>query len=113
MAKLIFDNSAAFFSFVPLLFQLGIANPDILSDDETAEFYLRVDKKIKIELRKYYLQHPELRQQTKRLVRGIENGEQIVISIKADKEPPKTKYLKETWVPMSQTVKKYMGELNG
>jgi hypothetical protein len=114
MAKLLFDSSSDFFDFVPLLVQLGTANPELLDDDESAEFYIRIDRKIRQELRKYYLAHPELRPQTKRFVKGIETGEQIIISIKADSEPPTVKYLKENWIPVSETVKKYMGEkLNG
>jgi hypothetical protein len=93
--------------------QLGTANPQILPNDETSEWYIRVDKKIRSELRKFYLAHPEMRQQTKRFVKGVENGEQIVISIKSDTAAPAVKYLKESWSPMTETVKKYMGELNG
>jgi hypothetical protein len=113
MAKLTFQNSSEFFNFVPLLMQLGTANPQILPNDETAEFYMRVDKKIRSELRKFYLAHPEMRQQTRRLVKGIETGEQITISIKADTAPAAVKYLKESWAPITKTVQKYMGKLNG
>jgi hypothetical protein len=110
MSKLIFQNSSEFFNFIPLLMQIGTANPQVLPNDETAEFYMRVDKKIRIELRKFYLEHPEMRQQIKRFVKGVENGEQIVISIKADTAAPAVKYLKESWAPVSAIMKKYMGE---
>jgi hypothetical protein len=81
--------------------------------NEAAEFYGRLDKKIRLELKKWFLQNPSYRQQLKRFTVGLENGENIVMSIKADKQPSikaeqVTQYLTEKYEPIKSVIMKHL-----
>jgi hypothetical protein len=95
-----------------MLLQLATANPDLVSDD-AEEFYMRINAKIKNELKKYFLQNPSYRQQIKRFTAGLENGENIVISIKVDKQlsikaEQVTQYLTEKYEPIKSVIMKHL-----
>jgi hypothetical protein len=110
--KLNFTDIDDFFNFLPLLIILGIENDDYMSND-AAEFYSRLNKKIRSELNRWFLQNPSYRQQIKRFTAGLENGENIVISIKVDKQSSikaeqVTQYLTEKYEPIKSVIMKHL-----
>lgn len=116
--KVNFDDIEDFMGFIPVLINLAIQNNEYLPD-MAAEYFDDVSKKIKNVTRQYFIANPDLRLKLKRMLKGFENNQNVVLTIKGGgndaittKENSDTierKYLTESsWVPMIETIKKYL-----
>ena len=108
MAKINFEDIEDFMSFIPVLINLAIQNEDF-SDDETAEYFDDISKKVKTVTRKYFVGNPDLRLKLKRMLNGFDNNLNVTLTIKADKSQTREqKYLTENYITPSETARKYL-----
>ena len=117
MAKIVFDDIEDFMGFVPVLINVGIHNDELLND-ATAQYFDDVSMKIKNVTRQYFIANPDLRLKLKRMLMGFENNENVVMTIRAggneavttkeNSDTRERKYLTESWVPMKETIKKFI-----
>ena len=111
MAKITLSQDE-FFDFIPLLLLTALKNFEMADPDSpAADLYDDFEKKVLTKLRQYYLAiDPELRRKLKIFLKGIESGQNAVITIRAAHASEKTerKYLTEDWQPIIETAKKYM-----
>lgn len=112
MAKIILSQDE-FFDFIPLLLLTALKNSEMVDPDSPAvDLYDDVERKVLTKLRQFYLAiDPELRRKLKIFLKGIESGQNAVITIRADhaNEDTERKYLAEDWLPIIETARKYMG----
>jgi hypothetical protein len=111
MSKIIIDTEQLG-DLVPFFMGLFIDNPELLSD-EAEEFYFKIQKKIKSDLRKFIRSVPESRRRFK-IIKPVFSGDKdnAVLTIRPDKsnESTKAKYLTESWQPATEICKKYLKE---
>ena len=106
--KINFEDIEDFMSFVPVLIMTAIHNDEFL-DDETAEYFDDISKKVKSVTRKYFVGNPDLRLKLKRLLKGFEGNQNITMTIKADKQQTREqKYMTENYKSPLATARKYL-----
>lgn len=113
MAKITLSQDD-FFDFVPLLIITALKNQDLIDPDSPAvNLYDLIEKKVLTKLRQYFLAiDPELRRKLKFLIKGIESGNNTVITIKGDNanedQNREVKYLTENYKPPVEIARKYL-----
>ena len=110
MAKITVDIEE-FGDLVPFFLGLFIENPDMLSDDAD-DFYSKISKKIKTDLRQFIRSVPASRR-TFKLIKSVFAGGtgNAVITIKPDGQNAITteqKYLTERYMAPAEIAKKYL-----
>ena len=95
-------------SFIPVLINVAINNDDFL-DDEAAEYFDDISKKVRTPTRKYFVGNPDLRLKLKRMLIGFENNQNVTLTIKADKQQTREqKYLTENYNTPSEIARNYL-----
>ena len=106
--KINFENLDDFMDFLPVLIQVAISNDDLLGDG-ASDYFDNIGKKVKSVTRQYFTANPSLRLKLNRLLKSFANNENVVLTIKSDKNKTKeSTYMTESWEPMSETIKKYL-----
>ena len=112
MAKITLSQDE-FFDFIPLLLLTALKNSEMVNQDSPAvDLYGDIEKRVLTNLRQYFLTiDPDLRRKLKIFLKGIESGQNAVITVRADysNENIEQKYLAENWQPIIETVRKYIG----
>ena len=85
MSKITVDIEQ-FSALIPYLIGIFSENPELASDD-SEEFYSRISKKVKTDIRQHIRSTPDARRQFK-LIKDVfeDGGSNAVIQIKAEKE---------------------------
>ena len=113
MAKIILWQDE-FFDFIPLLLLTALKNSEMVDPDSPAfDLYEDIEKKVLTKLRQYFLAiDPELRRKLKFLLKGIESGNNTVITIKGEYanegQNREVKYLTENYKSPVEIARKYL-----
>ncbi len=107
MSKIVVDIDE-FAELVPFFIGMFIENSDMI-DDTAADFYMKVGRKIKADLRQFIISVPNARQKFK-LLKPVFSGDSGngVITIKADKlnKTTESKYLTENQFDINETIRR-------
>ena len=104
-------DTEEFGDLVPFFLGLYIDNPELLGD-EAEEFYSKIEKKVKSDLRKFIRAVPESRRRFK-IIKPVFSGnkDNAVIQITpatVSETNREKKYLTESYITPAETARKYL-----